>query len=402
MALDRSTDLLIIGAGPFGLSMAALAKERGFDFVMLGEEMGFWKTHMPKGMYLRSACDWHLDPLNVDTIDSYLETLDLTPSDVEPLSIDFYLDYTRWFIRRKELAGEPRRVQRLDLVQDHGHRFRATLDDDTVLEARAVVVALGFRYFRNLPPELVELLPEGRWSHTCDCVDFEQLRDRRCLIVGGRQSAFEWAALLSEAGARAVYLCHRHASPAFEEADWSWVNPLVDAMVDNPGWFRNLSSEEKEEINHRLWAEGRLKVEPWLESRLDRRIVHFRAGTRIVACDTRANGDMAIRLDNGEILEVDDVILATGYKVNIEQVPFLARGNVLSRLETANGFPILNEKLQTNLPGLFITSMPATQDFGPFFAFTIAVRTSAEIMGRAVEALLERNRNSETGAEAHG
>ena len=399
--MDRRTDLLIIGAGPFGLSMAALAKDLGIDFVMLGEEMGFWKTHMPKGMYLRSACDWHLDPLNVDTIDSYLRTLDLTPSDVEPLSIDFYLDYARWFLHRKELAGEPRRVQRLDLKQGHGHPFRATLDDDTVLAARSVVVALGFRYFKNLPPELVELLPEGRWSHTCDCVDFERLRDRRCLIVGGRQSAFEWAALLTEADARAVYLCHRHPSPAFEEADWSWVNPLVDAMVEDPGWFRNLSPAEKEEINHRLWAEGRLKVEPWLEPRIDRRIVHLRAGTRVVACDLRAGGDMAIRLDNGEMLEVDDVILATGYKVNIDQVPFLAGGNVLSHLETADGFPVLDEQLQTNLPGLFITSMPATQDFGPFFAFTIAVRTSAKLIGRAIEASLESIRNAESGAEAY-
>ena len=88
------------------------------------------------------------------------------------------------------------------------------------------------------------------------------------LIIGGRQSAFEWTALLNESGASAVHISHRHNSPVFAAADWSWVNPLVDAMVDNPGWFRNLSPAEKEDVNHRLWAEGRLKVEPWLESRV--------------------------------------------------------------------------------------------------------------------------------------
>ena len=54
-------DLLIIGAGPFGLSLAAHARELGLETAVVGKPMGFWKDHMPQGMYLRSACDWHLD-----------------------------------------------------------------------------------------------------------------------------------------------------------------------------------------------------------------------------------------------------------------------------------------------------------------------------------------------------
>jgi len=37
--------------------------------------------------------------------------------------------------------------------------------------------------------------------------------------------------------------------------------------------------------------------------------------------------------------------------------------------------------LQSDLPGLFITSMAATQDFGAFFAFTVSVGASARIIG---------------------
>jgi thioredoxin reductase len=83
---------------------------------------------------------------------------------------------------------------------------------------------------------------------------------------------------------------------------------------------------------------------------------------------------------------VDHVILATGYKVNIGQVPFLANGNIAAALMTRNGFPVLDEQFQTNLPGLFITSMAANQDFGPFFGFTIATRASAALVGAAVAA----------------
>ena len=81
---------------------------------------------------------------------------------------------------------------------------------------------------------------------------------------------------------------------------------------------------------------------------------------------------------------MDQIILATGYRVRIDQVPFLRNGNILPLLTTRNGVPVLDAQFQTSVPGLFITSLPANQDFGPFFAFTVSVRTSARIIGRAL------------------
>ena len=86
-------------------------------------------------------------------------------------------------------------------------------------------------------------------------------------------------------------------------------------------------------------------------------------------------------LDNGERLTVDHIILATGYKVEMNRVPFLVRGNILDELKTRNGYPVLDEHLQTNIPGLFFTSMAAAQDFGAFFAFTISVARIGETDG---------------------
>src|SRR5258706_13677324 len=80
----QDTQLLIIGAGPFGLSLAAYAAQHGIDYTLVGRPMEFWHKHMPRGMYLRSACDWHLDPDNRSTIERFLELRGQTPSDVEP------------------------------------------------------------------------------------------------------------------------------------------------------------------------------------------------------------------------------------------------------------------------------------------------------------------------------
>ena len=258
------------------------------------------------------------------------------------------------------------------------------MESGAIITARKVVIALGFKYFRNIPVDLVDILPLGRWGHTCDEINLEQMRDKRCLIVGGRQSAFEWAALLQEAGAQAVHVVHRHETPAFEEADWSWVPPIVDRMVAHPGWFRNLSLKEKKEIDLRLWAEGRLKVEPWLEERVHRESISLWPNTEMTDCQEREDGSLNASLSNGKSIAVEHIILATGYRVNILNIPFLKGSPLLLKIVTNQGFPVLDENMQTTVPGLFMTSMAAVQDFGPFFAFTVSVRTSAQIIGAAL------------------
>jgi hypothetical protein len=151
-------------------------------------------------------------------------------------------------------------------------------------------------------------------------------------------------------------------------------------MADDPGWFRRLPPVEREAISHRLWAEGRMKIEPWLQSRVETSGITAWPETRVVECVEQPDGALAIALDNAMTLSVDHVILASGYKVNLARVPFLAAGNLLPALTMRNGYPELDEHFQTRVPGLFITSMPAGHDFGPFFGFTIAVRTSARVI----------------------
>jgi len=85
-----------------------------------------------------------------------------------------------------------------------------------------------------------------------------------------------------------------------------------------------------------------------------------------------------VTLSNGECLVVDHVVFATGYRARLGDVPCL-RG-VMDRVETADGFPMLDESFQSTCPGLYITGFPATRDFGPFFGFTKGCPTPATII----------------------
>ena len=376
---ELSTDLLIVGAGPFGLALAAWAQAHGIRHRVVGVGMGFWRDNMPEGMLLRSTCDWSLDPLDIHTIDAYLAKAGKRCRDVEPLSRGFYLDYAAWFQEEKAIASTDAKVQAL--VRE-GSGFVAITGDGGRIRSRAAVVAIGFGYFAHVPAELAPMFPRERYGHTCDFVDFRELKGRRVLIIGGRQSAFEWTALIREAGAEAVHVCYRHDTPLFETSDWSWVNALVDRISADPGWYRRLSADEKNQLNRRFWEEGRLKLEPWLAPRIDHPNVHLHPRTNVTGTNPGASG-IEVTLDNGEVFTVDQAVFATGYRVDLTRVPFLANG-LLPGIALQDGFPQLDAGFQTSVPGLYITSLAATRDFGSFLGFTVSVRAQARVIGEAV------------------
>ena len=99
------------------------------------------------------------------------------------------------------------------------------------------------------------------------------------------------------------------------------------------------------------------------------------------------SGELTATLTNGKAFNVDLIVLATGYRVNIFNLPYLAAGNLAKQFEVRNGFPVLDDHFETSIPGLFITSMPAAQDFGPFFGFTVSARTSAKLIARRLHGL---------------
>ncbi|NMO88245.1 NAD(P)-binding domain-containing protein [Actinomycetospora sp. TBRC 11914] len=377
------TSLLVIGAGPYGLAVAAYARHRGIEPTVLGEPMGFWREHMPRGMFLRSGPDWHLDATNVHTFEAYLAERGVDPAAVDPIPVDLFLAYATWF---QEIAGLHVRPQLVTALRRHEGAFEADLDGRGTVSATTVVAAPGISHFTNIPHRAVAELPPERFTHTCFLTEVDRARDARTLIIGGRQSAFEWAALLADAGVDEVHVAYRHDTPAFAPADWHFVDPMIDQTVAVPGWFRHLPADQQDAVAQRFWAEGRLKLEPWLTPRMPESVVHRHPRTEVTRCVELPDGDIRAELSTGDVLLVDHVVLATGYRADITAVPYLAD---LPGLETIDGFPVLDEHMQTSVPGLFLTGFAATHDFGPFFGFVRACPAAAQIIVPELARLLE-------------
>jgi thioredoxin reductase len=369
--MATQTDLLVIGAGPYACSAAAYARERGISTHVVGRPMAFWREQMPQDMYLRSGPDWHLDPAGADTFEGFLEDAGTRPEEVKPVPISVFLSYTEWFIARKGLDIDERYVA--GLAHD-GTGFVAAMEDGSTISAERVLAVPGIRHFASLP-DWHTWVPPDRRAHTSDLVSFDALAGARVVVVGGRQSAYEWAALLCDHGAARVDVVHRHATPRFAEVSWAFCNEYVDQTLAHRGWWRTLPAAEQQAIAQQFWEVGRLTLEPWLPPRLAPAVVTSHPGCSV----TSVSGDeeLALRLSDGTALEADFVVFASGYRADLASVPYLT--DVLQAVSVTDGFPDLTEGFETSLPGLSVVGFASTRDFGPFYGFTKGCPSAARI-----------------------
>lgn len=378
----QTTELLLIGAGPYNLAIAAHAKAAGINTIIVGEPMGFWRRNMPAGMFLRSGLGWHLDASGIHTIEAFLEEEHIPRELSEPMPIETFLEYAHWFRVATKIEAQPLRVSRLCPVNGE---FEACCESGALIRARRVVAAPGLSPFTHIPSELPASLPARLVSHTAALVDFRLLAGKSCLILGGRQSAFEWAALMMETGIESVDIVFRHETPAFITSDWSFTDEMVENTLRVRGWFRHLRLADQQAIHKRFWGVGRLQLEPWLWPRVNRKNVRLWPNAQVISWRETPVGGIEARLDVGKVLFADHVICATGYKVDMSRLTYLAESVASSTLRVTDGFPVLDEDFQTTLPGLYIVGQPSMLSFGPFFGFVRGCVASARIVVAALQ-----------------
>ena len=298
--MPERTDLLVIGAGPYAYAAAAFAADNGIATRVHGRPMAFWREHMPVEMFLRSGRDWHLDGGDVHTFEAFFEDRGLAPQDFDPIPIGVFLDYTEWFRERKAIDVDERLVTRLT-CEDGG--FSATLDEGSVVTADKVLAAPGIAHFLNLPA-WYDAVPAARRAHTSGLVSFDELAGARVVIIGGRQSAYEWAALLCDHGAERVDVVHRHKTPTFDKVSWAFVDGYVEQTEATKGWWRHLPAEQQRQIASRFWEVGRLTLEGWLVPRLRPEVVTSHPDCEVVKVVESESG-LRLWLSDGATLAGD-------------------------------------------------------------------------------------------------
>jgi FAD-dependent urate hydroxylase len=367
------THIAIIGAGPHGLAAAAHLRRAAVECRVFGKPMSFWRENMPTGMLLRS--NWtatciaeYEGPLSLDSFCNITGTL-LT----RPVPLDRFVEYGSWVQAQVAPDVDERSIVQ---VRMNGRGFLLTLDDDTHLRARRVVVAAGIAPFTNRP-SYGDDLPPHQVTHTADHRDFAGFRGRSVLVVGGGQSALESAALLHESGAEVAVVArhsklnwlhggkyHRmlgkYSRLVYAPTD---VGPMgISRIVAVPDLFRRLPVHVQDPMAARAI---RPAGAAWLRPRLEN--VPLQTGRSVRAA--RPDSDrLRVELDDGTVRIVDHLLFGTGYRVDVARYDFLDT-SLVSRVKRVNGYPLLRRGMESSVPGLHFLGAPAARSYGPIMRF---------------------------------
>jgi cation diffusion facilitator CzcD-associated flavoprotein CzcO len=206
--MSRSeVNVVIIGAGPYGLSLASHLSHRRVDRRIFGFPMRAWRE-MPPGMNLKSFgfATSIPTPQRHYTFPEYCRARGL--EDLEPIEYATFAQYGEWFQERLVPDVERTQVTAVARVDDG---FEVTLETGERLWARRVVVAVGLGYFTAIP-EVQSALPPELITHTARTAEYlktAQIAGRDVIVIGAGQSALEAAALLHEGGAQVRLLVRR-------------------------------------------------------------------------------------------------------------------------------------------------------------------------------------------------
>ncbi|HLW88617.1 MAG TPA: NAD(P)-binding domain-containing protein [Terriglobales bacterium] len=399
-------ETVIVGAGPYGLSIAAHFRRQGIPFRIFGRPMDSWLNHMPKGMMLKSdgfASDIY-DPEKAFTLRQFCAERGIEYADTGvPVKLETFGAYGLAFRDRMVPELEDKLVVGVDRAPGG---FLVRLEDGETFQARKVVLAVGITHFEYVPENLAHL-PAEFFSHSARHREVAPFRGRSVVVIGGGASALDLAGLLREAGAdvqlvaRAPEL-HFHSQPTGKARTWwqqirhpqSGLGPGMRSRfyADAPAAFHYLPESVRLKIVRRaLGPSGGWFIRDKVIGKMP---LHL--GCTPQSAEVQ-NGrvHLRIRAADGTEREIvtEHLIAATGYKTDLERLKFL-NPEIRSKVKTLNRAPVLGSSFESSVPGLYFGGVAAANSFGPVMRFAFGAGFAARTITSALTKALSGSTTS--------
>lgn len=372
----NTIEVLIVGAGPYGIAVASELHHRRISFAIIGKPFSLWLDHTLDEASLRS--DRHAseiyDPMGAYPLSAYIRK-------VEPQRAESILDgripsliFRKYLIditRRLPFAVRTTRVNQLISQEDS---FLATLDTGEQIRSRRVVVATGVEPHRHLPLGLSKIPPD-RVAHAYEVDRYQHLRGKHLLIIGAGQSAGDAAKILSRRN-RVTWV--RRKKPVFYSEPINLPRPLFKAALKLSPLFYWLPWPMKRALAKRF-------VETTMTPDLECELRPPKVGILQSSIE-----DLALRFSGGALrsplLEdpADFLVAATGYRLSMDHLKFID-SSILGRLRRNQGSLWLDSRFRTSFPGLHVVGGLAEPMHGPAQRFLMGATHAAHQIGKCLE-----------------
>lgn len=194
-----TTDLIIIGAGPAGLSCAYYANKRGLNYVVL-------EAHKVGESWKRMSCHFSLiTPMWTN----HLPSDAFSNNPFGKMSCNGYSDYLERYALKNKL--QIMKNNKVTAITKSGEFYLVTCNDQK-LRTKSVIVATGYYHFPNIPEVAKQIEPMQynfplRFHANYFDEYFESIKNTQgeILIVGKGNTAGQLAALLIKAGMKIAF-----------------------------------------------------------------------------------------------------------------------------------------------------------------------------------------------------
>jgi len=247
-----------------------------------------------------------------------------------------------------------------------------------------------------VPPRLAEQLGESITVAT-GMEDADRYSGKRVLVVGGGQAGLETAGLAAQAGA-AVELVTQSTVRWFADREPHYPRgrvrgrlyrlaypvvgygpPPLNRLVTMPDLFAKLPERARRSLSARILRSG---GSPWLREFVERDVRVSEHNT--VEHVERDSGRLVLRLTDGTEREVDHVLIACGYRFDLERLAFLSP-ELRARIATRNGWPVLDRYFRSSDPNLVFVGYAAERRFGPLSRFVLGADFTATRVSQSLE-----------------
>jgi thioredoxin reductase len=381
--MPQPTDVAIVGAGPYGLSIAAHLAQLKVPFRIFGKPMETWLDHMPRGMHLKSdgfaSRIYH--PEGRLTLGEYCRERTLPYADTGiPVRLETFCQYGLEFQRRFVPTLEQKLVTDL---KGGALGFTMTLDTGETVAARRVVVATGVSNFHYLPPSIEGL--RGFVSHSSEHSDLTTFKGRDIIVLGRGASAVDMAVLLQQAGAN-VRLVARKPTLGLNKPPSLKQRLFKPQTGLGPSWKSWFFSNHATAFHH-LPSGTRLKCVQshlgpagcWFMAERITRVPQLLGRTPVDAKVIGGRVRLELAMDEGrrrQIIEADHVIAATGYRPRLDRLTFMSP-DLSASIRLLAGTPVLSTRFESNVPNLYFVGPIAANSFGPLMRFAFGADYAA-------------------------
>jgi thioredoxin reductase len=387
--MTPATEVAIIGAGPYGLSLAAHLRARGIRYRIFGDPMRFWRD-MPIGVNLKSlafATNIYV-PERGHTFPRWC--LERGLEDFEPCTMQSFAAYgcdmQKRFVPELEevfVTNVSRGTREFEITLANGERFSAA----------RVVSCTGLSGLSYTPTLLQDLGPQ-RMRHTFDISDYSEFKNKKVAVIGAGASAIEAGALVLESGGTSEVFIRGEEAVFHGRAPRE--RPLLErikapqsvlgtsrsgwALQHFPLWVYRMPREKRTRF-----VKGHLgPASPWwIQDRVLGK-VPMHARHELVEAGQNGSG-VQLKFRNGsaapKTVEADFLISGTGYEVDIARLSYLAP-EVKGAIRCIERSPELTIHFESTVPGLYFLGPLSFMCFGPMFRFVSGAEVAARRLSR--------------------